>query len=118
MSWYIYIVQCADGSLYTGITTDPRRRMREHVQKLPAGAKYTRSHPVTKLCALWSAETKSAALKLEARIKRLPAPQKQSLISAPERFDEILGEKLRAADYQPAPLFSLSPLLNEKSSNT
>ena len=68
MRYYIYIVRCKDGSRYTGITTDPRRRMREHVLRLPAGAKYTKSHPVEALEALWSAETRSEASVLEAAI--------------------------------------------------
>lgn len=114
MSWYIYIVQCADGSLYTGITTDPRRRMREHMQKLPAGAKYTRSHPVTKLCALWSTAEKADALRLEARIKQLRPEKKRQLIGAPNQLSSIFGEKLDASVYQPAPLFPLAPLPGEQ----
>ena len=52
MSYYIYMVRCEDGSHYTGITTDPRRRMREHVLRLTPGAKYTKSHRVIALDAL------------------------------------------------------------------
>ena len=50
------MVRCEDGSHYTGITTDPRRRMREHVLRLTPGAKYTKSHRVIALDALWSPE--------------------------------------------------------------
>ena len=79
MRYYIYIVRCKDGSRYTGITTDPRRRMREHILCLPAGAKYTKSHPVEALEALWSAETRSEASMLESAIKRLRPEQKRQL---------------------------------------
>ena len=44
---YVYLLRCADGSLYTGMTPDIARRLRQHVERLPGCAKYTRSHPVT-----------------------------------------------------------------------
>ena len=66
MSYYIYMVRCEDGSHYTGITTDPRRRMREHVLRLTPGAKYTKSHRVIALDALWSAQTRSEACRLDS----------------------------------------------------
>ena len=46
---YVYLLRCADGSLYTGMTPDIARRLRQHVGRLPGCAKYTRSHPVTAL---------------------------------------------------------------------
>lgn len=110
----MYIVRCEDGSLYTGITTDPRRRMQEHVKRLPACAKYTRSHQVCALCALWSAGTKGAALRLEARIKKLTPAKKRALIAAPASFAPIFEDTLDEADYHPEPLFPLAPLLAEK----
>ena len=102
------MVRCEDGSLYTGITTDPHRRMREHVLQLAAGAKYTKSHPVVSLDALWSAETRSAAASLEAAIKRLPAEKKRKLTGAPS----LLGAFCRvdASLYRPEPLFCLDAL--------
>ena len=63
------MVRCEDGSHYTGITTDPRRRMREHVLRLTPGAKYTKSHRVIALDVLWSAQTRSEACRLEAAVK-------------------------------------------------
>lgn len=76
--WFVYILECADGSLYTGITTDLSRRLAEH--KEGTGAKYTMSHPV-KAC-VYSEEcgSRSSALKREAEIKRLTRPQKLALI--------------------------------------
>ena len=73
--WSVYIVQCADGSLYTGVTTDVHRRVREH-NKSKKGAKYTRPRrPVHLLCSLGSL-TQSKALKLECEIKSLKKSQK------------------------------------------
>ena len=94
MSYYIYIVRCEDGSHYTGITTDPRRRMREHVLRLTPGAKYTKSHRVIALDALWSAQTRSEACRLEAAVKRLRAEQKRSLIAQPDRLHDFLGARI------------------------
>ena len=77
--YYIYMVQCAGGTLYTGIAADPARRLRQHLEKSPAGAKYTRSHSIEQLLALWRAEDKSAALRMECAIKRLKKVKKQQL---------------------------------------
>ena len=115
MRYYIYIVRCKDGSRYTGITTDPRRRMREHVLRLPAGAKYTKSHPVEALEALWSAETRSEASVLEAAIKRLRPTQKRQLTAQPDSLALFLGAKLDPSRYQPEAVFSLDEILNEQS---
>ena len=90
MSYYIYIVRCEDGTLYTGITTDPRRRMREHVLHRKAGAKYTKSHQVLSLEALWSAESRSEAL-----------------IDAPSALADFLPPHIDAAAYQTEETFSL-----------
>lgn len=82
MAYYTYILRCSDGSLYTGITTDPARRFAEHAGgKSQNGAKYTASRrPVAFECAFLSAD-RAAASKLEARIKRLKRPQKLRLIA-------------------------------------
>ena len=112
MSYYIYMVRCEDGSHYTGITTDPRRRMREHVLRLTPGAKYTKSHPVASLEALWSAETRSEASVLEAAIKRLRPTQKRQLTAQPDSLVLFLGAKLDPSRYQPEAVFSLDEFLN------
>ena len=77
--WYVYIVECADGSLYTGITKDVKRRLLEHNYSFKA-AKYTRSRRPVRL--VWSKEVadRSEASKEEYRIKRLKRKQKMELI--------------------------------------
>ena len=79
MSWWVYLLECADGSLYTGITTDLRRRLAEHNGERPGGARYTRSRqPVT---LLWSEEhpDRASASRREASIKNLTRAQKLAL---------------------------------------
>ncbi|MGN1085721.1 MAG: GIY-YIG nuclease family protein, partial [Porcipelethomonas sp.] len=50
---YVYILRCEDNSLYTGITADLEKRIRQHIGLLKGGAKYTRSHPVKYIEAVW-----------------------------------------------------------------
>lgn len=77
--YHVYILTCADGSLYIGITTDVERRLHEH-NCTSRGAKYTRSRRPVKLAASWPVDDRSAALREEARIKRLTRKQKLELI--------------------------------------
>lgn len=78
--WVVYILRCADGSLYTGITKDLQARMDQH--NSGKGAKYTRAHYPCKL--VWSAKgfDESAAKKEEYRIKQLTRTKKLALIAA------------------------------------
>jgi len=71
---FVYILLCTDGSLYTGISTDPQKRFLDH-QKGRGGA-YTRSHPPIKIVYQESHPDKSSALKREAQIKRWPRSKK------------------------------------------
>ena len=90
MTYYIYIIECTDGTLYTGVTTDINKRLCEHKNK--TGAKYTRSHPPAELRAMWTCEGRSDAQKLEYRIKKLSRERKLALISDNNRFEEYLKE--------------------------
>ncbi len=75
--WTIYIVQCADQTLYTGITTDIDKRLKAH--NSGRGAKYTRGRFPVKLVYARPANTKSEAAKEEARIKKLPSKARRLL---------------------------------------
>ena len=87
--YYVYILRCRDGTLYTGITPDLGRRMAAHVAG--TGAKYTRSHPPEEIAAVWRTEEKTDALRLEWAVKkRLTRAQKLSLIADPGRLRELL----------------------------
>ena len=78
--WFLYVVECSDGSLYTGITVDIDRRMNEH-NSGRRGAKYTRSRRPVKLVYAEIAEGRSDASKREAAFKKLSRQKKLSKIS-------------------------------------
>jgi putative endonuclease len=82
MSYVLYIVECADGTYYTGIATDVQRRLQEHNGARARGARYTAPRRPVTLVYEASFETRSAAQKEEARIKRLTRDQKKVLIAA------------------------------------
>ncbi|MEO6170210.1 MAG: GIY-YIG nuclease family protein [Lysobacter sp.] len=77
MAWFVYLLECRDGSVYTGITTDVTRRYAQHVAG--KGARYTRSHPPACLLGQFSCADRSSASRAEHAIKRLPAPRKRAL---------------------------------------
>jgi len=77
--WYVYILKCADKTLYTGITTDLKRRVAEH-NTSPLGAKYTRARRPVKLVYSKKFKNKSLASIEEARIKKLSRKEKLNLI--------------------------------------
>ena len=78
MAFYCYILECSDGTYYTGWSTDPERRLREHNNG--AGARYTRSRRPVRLVYLEEMPDKSSALKRERAIKALPRLKKQKLV--------------------------------------
>lgn len=78
MKWHVYILKCKGGSLYTGITTDLGRRIKEHLEGKGGG--YTRAHRPEKIVHSEKLRTRSAALKREAKIKRMTRQDKLSLI--------------------------------------
>ena len=78
--WYLYLIECADGSIYTGITTDVAARYAAHEQGL--GARYTRSHPPRQLLGIEVHPDRSAASRAEYRIKQLTAAQKRLYAAA------------------------------------
>jgi putative endonuclease len=80
MTWYVYLLECADGSIYTGIALDVLARFEAHSRG--TGARYTRSHPPKRVIATFAFADKSAALKAEYRIRRLPAREKRALCNA------------------------------------
>ena len=77
-NWYLYILRCRDGSLYTGITTDVEKRLEAH--RNGKGAKYTRGRGPLELVYREDCGTHSDALKRELQIKALPREEKQKLI--------------------------------------
>ena len=80
MPWFIYIVRCSNDALYTGITTDITRRLKEHNAK--KGAFYTKNKTPVKLVHQEDALNRSAALKRERAIKQLTRKEKLELIKS------------------------------------
>ena|GEM_PF-293520 len=77
--WFVYLVRCRDGTLYTGITTDLARRLKEH-NCGPRGARYTRSRRPVTLVYSEAASSRSQAAQREWQIKRLTVVQKWALV--------------------------------------
>ena len=76
--WYLYILSCADGTLYTGITTDVPARLNAH--NTGKGAKYTKGRSPCTLLKTYTFDNKSQASKEEYRIKQLTKTEKLTLI--------------------------------------
>lgn len=95
-TWTLYIIRCADGSLYTGITVDLERRFKEHQavgegigtkKGASKGAKYLRGRGPLQLIYSTAVESHSVALKLEYKIKKLSRLKKEAIVSG--RFSPV-----------------------------
>jgi putative endonuclease len=75
MGWFVYLIECDDGSLYTGIALDPEARFAAHLAG--KGARYTRSHPPRRLLMALPCPDRSSALKEEYRLKQLTPAEKR-----------------------------------------
>ena len=75
--WFVYMLRCSNGCLYTGITTDVRKRLKVH--NSGKGSVYVRAHRPAKLAAFTSADSRSAASRLEYSVKSLSRAQKLAL---------------------------------------
>ena len=78
--WYVYLLRCADNTLYCGITTDLQKRLRQHNGELIGGAKYTKVRQPCHLVYSEQAENRSKASKREYAIKKLSKASKEQLI--------------------------------------
>ncbi|HEY0011019.1 MAG TPA: GIY-YIG nuclease family protein [Candidatus Paceibacterota bacterium] len=76
--YFVYLLECADGTLYTGITTDVERRFREHVSG--RGSNYTAAKKAVRMAHTETCEDRSSALRREAEIKAWPRTKKLELI--------------------------------------
>jgi putative endonuclease len=83
--WYVYLLRCVDNSLYTGVTTDPERRLKEHNGEFKGkgkgkGAKYTRARRPVSLAIAIPLLSKVAVYQAEYAIKRLSKREKESIV--------------------------------------
>ena len=79
-TWFLYVLECRDGSLYTGITVNVAKRFAAHSDG--KGAKYTRSHPPLRVLAVVEYADRAEASRAEHAIKRMPLAQKRLFCEA------------------------------------
>jgi len=98
MTWFLYLIECRDGSIYTGIAVDVAARFAVHASG--KGARYTRSHPPRRLLAIVAYPDRSSALKAEYAMKQLSAADKrrfclrrEGLWRVPAQLAEIAAQK-------------------------
>jgi putative endonuclease len=80
VAWFLYVIECEDGSLYTGIAIDPQARFALHAAG--KGARYTRSHPPHRLLLTLAFPDRSSASKAEYRVKRMPLEEKRRFVAS------------------------------------
>jgi putative endonuclease len=91
-TWTLYLLRNERGALYTGITTDLERRLSEHRGESRKGARYTRACKNLDLVFSCAIGDRSAALKAEARIKKLRKAEKEELVSKQPDRDSLLNQ--------------------------
>ena len=95
--YFIYMLRCADGSLYTGIAKDADKRLQEHLSKDKNGAKYTKSKTAIGMECIFQTENRALASKLEYHIKQLTKVQKEILIKNKDL--SVLQDKIEIEKY-------------------
>jgi putative endonuclease len=89
-NWFLYLIRCKNGRLYTGITTDVERRVEEHESGDKKGSKYLRGKTPLKLVMKKRVGGRSMALKIEAKVKKLPKAKKELLVDGKVKIREII----------------------------
>lgn len=80
--WYVYLLRCADGTLYCGVTTDMARRLDEHNGLKPGGAKYTRTRRPVRVDIYVAQPDRAAACRLEFRVQRTRREKKRAFLAS------------------------------------
>ena len=80
MGWWVYVIECESGAWYTGVSSDPERRFREHAAG--KGAKFMRMDRPLRIVAAQACASRGAALSLEAAIKRFSREEKRAWVGA------------------------------------
>jgi len=93
--WFLYLIECADGSVYTGITVDVAARYAAHANG--SGARYTRTHPPARLLGCAAHPDRSAAAKAEYRVKQMTPAEKRRFAATLAVNLETLAEPIPAA---------------------
>ncbi|MCL6268707.1 GIY-YIG nuclease family protein [Sansalvadorimonas sp. 2012CJ34-2] len=90
--WMLYLIRCNDKTLYCGVTTDVRRRFKEHQSGGIKAARYLRGRSPLTLAFHTAAGNRSQALKLEYRVKKLTRARKEKLISGKLQLQSLLND--------------------------
>ncbi len=99
--WYVYLLRCGSGALYTGITTDLSRRLAEHRDGNGKGAKYLRGKEPLHLVFKKAIGAKGVALSVEVRIKKLSKAHKEILIEQDGMIEQIIAQAKKASKRRP-----------------
>ena len=97
--YYTYILRCKDNTLYTGITTDLERRLKEHKEKGEKTAKYTLTHSAIKMEIACESDNRVLESKLEYYIKTLSKSQKEMLIKDNNLLEKFFIDKIDCIQY-------------------
>ncbi len=92
LDWHLYLIRCYDGSLYTGITTDVARRFAVHHENNGAGAKYLRGRGPLMLVFQKKLGSRSLALGVESKVKKLSKARKEELIRTRKHIEVIIKQ--------------------------
>jgi putative endonuclease len=95
MDWYLYIVRCNDGSLYTGITTDIDRRLREHRLGGARGAGYLRGRAPLEVVFSRQLPDRASASRAEYAVKQLAKARKELLAAGTVKLEQVVSERRR-----------------------
>lgn len=88
MPWFLYLIECADGSVYTGIAVDVQARFEKHLSG--TGARYTRSRKPLHVLASFELADRSSASRAEYFVKRLTAPEKRALAAGARTLESVV----------------------------
>lgn len=88
--WYLYLVRCGDGTLYTGVSNDVPRRLAAH--RSGRGARYLRGRGPLRLARRVRVGGRGDALRVERKVKRLPRARKEMLIQGRIRLKDLIGK--------------------------
>ncbi|MFH1140992.1 MAG: GIY-YIG nuclease family protein [Chloroflexota bacterium] len=93
--WYLYLIRCRDGALYTGISTDVYRRLAQHQGARNGGSRYLRGRGPLSLVFQENLGSKSLALKVERRVKRMPKARKEKVVEVSGYLSQIVNRAKR-----------------------
>jgi len=96
MAWFLYLLECSDGSVYTGIAIDVQARFDQHASG--TGARYTRSRKPVQVLASFELADRSSASRAEYWVKRLPPSEKRALAAGARTLDSVVPSQETAPE--------------------